>query len=187
MNQYYLIAQLPSLDVVSETTPLPITEERFYELCSRYLGKKALRALNGLTLAPARQSKTSGYKIIDVWNENEKQLRLALALVRAEKMSKSFDIEKKDFSQALLQTVETAVEMQDPLAAEKFLNRVRLNFLETLRPADPFSENMLFYYGLKLKLILRIKQFDENIGRNVYRNIYGSIMRGGEQEVKDDQ
>ncbi len=33
MNQYYLIAQLPSLEIAGETTALPITEERFYELC----------------------------------------------------------------------------------------------------------------------------------------------------------
>ncbi len=183
MNQYYLIAQLPSLDVVGETTPLPITEERFYELCSRHLGKKALRALKGLTLVPARQSEAAGYQLIDAWNENERQLRLALAVIRAGKMKKTFDMEEKQFSQELLQTARTAAEMDDPLAAERFLNRFRQNFLETLRPADAFSEDMLFYYSLKLKLILRMKQFDEGIGRNAYRNIYDSIMRGDGQEV----
>ena len=60
-----------------------------------------------------------------------------------------------------------------------------LNFLETLRPADPFSETMLFYYALKLKLILRIQQFDKSKGQNAYRKIYGSIMYGGDQEVKE--
>ena len=30
--------------------------------------------------------------------------------------------------------------MDNPLEAEKFLNRQRLDFLETLRPADPFAE-----------------------------------------------
>ena len=38
MNQYYLIAQLPSLEIASETTALPITEERFYELCKSNWG-----------------------------------------------------------------------------------------------------------------------------------------------------
>ena len=54
MNQYYLIAQLPSLEIASETTALPITEERFYELCKSNLGKKAWNALSGLTLVPKR-------------------------------------------------------------------------------------------------------------------------------------
>ena len=41
MAEYYLISQLPSLDGISEATPVPITEERFLELCSRYLSPKA--------------------------------------------------------------------------------------------------------------------------------------------------
>ncbi len=184
MNQYYLIAQLPSLDCVNETTPLPITEERFYELCNRYLGKKALNALNKLTLAPTRQRQKAGFAMIDAWNDGERQLRLALACVRAKKMKKTFDAEENQFSEKLLQAAHTAVEMEDPMAAEKYLNSFRLEFLETLRPSDAFSENMLFYYGLKLKLHLRIRKFDESIGRNAYRNIYDSIMCGDEQEVK---
>ena len=41
MAEYYLISQLPSLDGISENTPLPIDEERFFELCGQHLGKKA--------------------------------------------------------------------------------------------------------------------------------------------------
>ena len=52
MNQYYLIAQLPSLEIAGETTALPITEELFYELCRSNLGKKAWNALSGLALVP---------------------------------------------------------------------------------------------------------------------------------------
>ena len=59
MNQYYLIAQLPSLEIAGETTALPITEERFYELCKSNLGKKAWNALCGLTLVPKRQNEKS--------------------------------------------------------------------------------------------------------------------------------
>ncbi len=184
MNQYYLIAQLPSLDCVNETTPLPITEDRFYELCSRYLGKKAFAALAKLTLVPARQGRATGYRLVDAWYEKDRQLRLALACVRAEKMKKAFDASPGDFSEELFQTAQKAVEIEDPMEAEKFLNRFRLDMLETLRPADAFSENMLFYYGLKLKLILRIRQFDENAGRDAYRNIYDSILRGDGQEAE---
>ncbi len=183
MNQYYLIAQLPSLDCVNESTPLPITEERFNELCSRYAGKKIVNALNKLTLAPTRQKQASGNKLIDAWNEGERTLRLALATVRAEKMGKSFDAERKEFPEEMLQIARTAVEAEDPMSAEKYLTHFRLDFLETLRPMDAFSEEMLFYYGLKLKLIGRIRQFDESIGRNAYRNIYDSIIRGDNQEA----
>ena len=185
MNQYYLIAQLPSLEIAGETTALPITEERFYELCKSNLGKKAWNALCGLTLVPKRQNKRSGYPFIDKWNEWEIDLRLALAGARAEKMKKPYEGERKIFSDKLLQTVHQAVEMEDPLEAERYLTRVRLDFLETLRPADSFSENMLFYYALKLKLILRLQRFDKGRGQSAYRKIYSSIMYGGDQEVKE--
>ena len=49
MAEYYLISQLPSLDGIGENTPIPITEERFLELCSRLLGKKAQNKIKKLT------------------------------------------------------------------------------------------------------------------------------------------
>ena len=185
MNQYYLIAQLPSLEIANETTALPITEERFYELCKSNLGKKAWNALTGLTLVPKRENKKSGYSFIDKWNGWEKTFRLALARARAEKLKKPFEGETGEASAELLQAVRQAVEMEDPLEAERYLTRVRLDFLETLRPADSFSENMLFYYALKLKLILRLQRFDKGRGQSAYRKIYSSIMYGGDQEVKE--
>ena len=51
MAEYYLISQLPSLDGLGDNAPLPITDERFTELCERFLGKKALRDMKNITLA----------------------------------------------------------------------------------------------------------------------------------------
>ena len=129
--------------------------------------------------------KNRDIRLLTRWNEWEKNFRLVLAAARAEKMKKPFEGETGEISAELLQTVRQAVEMEDPLEAERYLTRVRLDFLETLRPADSFSESMLFYYALKLKLILRIQQFDKSMGQNAYRKIYGSIMYGGDQEVKE--
>ncbi len=184
MNQYYLMAQLPSLDGINEATPIPITEKRFLELCSESLSKKALKVLSTLTLIPDREQESTSSSLIDMWNDGERQLRLALASVRANKMKKTFDVGTDAFSAQIMQTVRTAVEMEDPLSAEQYLNHYRLEFLETLRPMDTFSEDMVFYYGLKLKLIMRIRQFDTAKGQNAYRNIYDSIMNGEQQEVK---
>ena len=49
MAEYYLISQLPSLDGIGENTQLTITEERFLELCHRFLGEKASNELENLT------------------------------------------------------------------------------------------------------------------------------------------
>ena len=183
MSEYYLISQLPSLDGISENMPLPITEERFLELCRQVAGKKIQNELDKITLLPTKAYEKSGSSLIEKWNVGERNLRLALAKVRADKMKKSFDIENNVLSGELLKTANTAIEIESPLEAEKFLNSYRLNFLETLRPMDSFSEEYIYYYGLKLKLISHIRLFDTNAGEIAYKNIYNSIMNGDRLEA----
>ena len=183
MAEYYLISQLPSLDGISENTPIPVTEKQFLELCSRFLGKKALAELNKLTLVPSRNYEKSSSALIEKWNEFERKLRLALAKFRADKMNKHFDSETQSLPAELSQAARTAIEIESPMEAEKFLNRYRLEFLETLRPMDSFSEEFVFYYGLKLKLIERMRKFDTQSGETAYRKIYDSIMLEDKTEV----
>ena len=183
MAEYYLISQLPSLDGLSENTPMPVTENQFFELCSRFLGKKALDELNRITLIPSKTYKKSASALIEKWNEGERNLRLALAKLRADKMNKNFDTVTQSFPAGLLQALRTAIEIESPMEAETFLNRYRLEFLETLRPMDSFSEEFVFYYCLKLKLLERIRKFDTHRGETAYRKIYDSIMSEDKTEV----
>ena len=183
MAEYYLISQLPSLDGISENTPLPVTSARFSELCGQHLGKKAQKEFDGITLSPSRQAVRSTSAVLSQWNDGERMLRLALGKLRAEKMNKTFDAEVQSFPAALLQAARTAVEIESPMEAEKFLNRHRLDFLESIRPMDPFSEEYVFYYGLKLKLLERIRQFDTASGEIAYRKIYNSVLNAAGSEV----
>ena len=184
MAEYYLISQLPSLDGISESTPLPITEERFTELCDRFLGKRSQGAIKKLSLSPPKNSDSSGSVLIDAWNESERTLRFALGKVRAEKMKKPFDTENRIFPVEYIKAASAAAEIENPLEAEKYLNSYRLEILEALRPMDGFSEDYVFYYGLKLKLLLRIRQFDTKLGEKAYKNIYNSILNGDRTEAK---
>ena len=183
MAEYYLVSQLPSLDAVNEGTPLPITSERFASLCESNLGKKGMAEFAKITLSPSREPEKSASALIESWNTGERDLRLALAKARADKMNKSFDIGTKVFSADILQTVRSAVEAESPMEADKILNRRRLDFLETLRPMDPFSQEYVFYYGLKLRLLERIRRFDPASGELAYRTIYNSIMDKDRSEV----
>lgn len=183
MAEYYLVSQLPSLDGLDENSTPPITEERFLELCERFLGKKAKNEIEALTISPPKIPINSTSTLIKNWNTGERELRLALAKIRAEKMKKSAQTENEPLSAELLKVAKTAVEIESPLEAEKFLSRHRLSFLETLRPMDTFSEDFIYYYGLKLKLILRINQFDTNVGKGAYKNIYDSVLNGDKLEA----
>ncbi len=184
MAEYYLISQLPSLDGISENAPLPIAEERFTELCNRFLGKKAQDEMKKLTLSPPKNYESSGSALIDAWNESERNLRFALGKVRAEKMKKPFNTENRILPVEYIKAASAAIEMENPMEAEKYLNRYRLEILETLRPMDSFSEDYVFYYGLRLKLLLRIRRFDKEAGEMAYRNIYNSVLNGDRLEAK---
>ena len=183
MIDYYLISQLPSLDGIGEETPIPITEEQFTELCNRFLGKKDQDVIKKLTLSPSQNKESSGLALIDAWNECERNLRFALCKVRAEKMKRSFDIENGIIPIEYIKAADTAIEMDNPMEAEKYLNNYRLEILETLRPTNTFSEDYIFYYGLKLKLLLRIRMFDKEVGEQDYKNIYDSVLNGDRLEA----
>ena len=183
MAEYYLISQLPSLDGVGENTPMLVNEVQFLELCNRFLNKKALAELNKLTLIPSRNYEKSSSALIEKWNDSERTLRSVLAKLRADKMNRQTDDVSQSVSPVLLQTARTAVEIDNPMEAEKFLNKYRLDFLESLRPMDSFSEEFIYYYGLKLKLLERMRKFDLLSGENAYRKIYDSIMSEDKTEV----
>lgn len=183
MAEYYLISQLPSLDGISENASVPISEEQFTELCNRFINKKSQDVLNNLTISPPRNAVSSGVALIDAWNDSERKLRLALGVIRADRMGKFFDIHNTIIPSEYIKVAQSAIEFENPLEAEIYLNRFRLQILESLRPMDNFSDDYIFYYGLRLKLILRMKKFDMVSGEKAYRRIYNSIINGENLEA----
>lgn len=183
MAEYYLISQLPSLDGISANTPLPIDEERFLELCGRHLGKKAQSDIEKITIVPPLETENITTDLLRAWYEGERNLRLALGKVRAEKMNKVFSLQDHSLPIEMIKVASEAINEENPLTAENLLFEFRLNFLETLRPMDMFSYDYLLYYGLKLKLITRMRQFDLKLGETAYTDIYNSILNGDRTEA----
>ena len=176
MGEYYLISQLPSLDGIGDEMPVPISEERFLELCGRFLKGKSFDEIKKLTLSPPLKAQSCSNDLVRSWNKGERRLRIALAKARAERLNKKIELEDRELSDELIKLSATATEAQNPLEAEKILLKYRLEFLEGLRPADHFCVDYLFYYGLKLKLLLRIREFDTALGEKVYQRIYKSVI-----------
>ena len=184
MSEYYLISQLPSLDGLSENLIVPISYEKFLELCNSLLSERVKNKVNSLTITPPVELEKSGSSLIDAWNDGERNLRIALAKARAEKMNKPINFANKYFSTELIKLANTAVEIDNPLEAETFLNNYRLKFLESLRPMDNFSEDFVYYYGLKLKLILKMRKYDTKLGEEAYKSVYNSILNGENLEAR---
>ena len=182
MAEYYLISQLPSLDGLSDGVPLPITEEYFIGMCESLLKDKIINELKNLTLIPPLIPIKSKSTLIMAWNSGERYLRLSLAKIRAEKMKNTFDLQDEFLPNEYVKVASHAVEIDNPLDAEKFLMEYRLNFLESLRPTDSFSEEFIYYYFLRLKLLKRMRHFNAQEGKITYKNIYNSIVNGDKTE-----
>ncbi|MCD8151300.1 MAG: hypothetical protein LUE92_17510 [Clostridiales bacterium] len=182
MSQYYLISTLPGLEPYDGKSPLPITEEAFRDTCSDFLNDKEMEILDGISLIPPRDAVPTGSELVDAWNYEERQLRLALAVVRAAHKGKSFPTDGEVISAPTLQVANTAVDLGDPLAAEEYLQGCRMETLDRLRPLDMFCEDAVYCYAIRLKLLSRMRLFDEERGHKSYQKIYHSILNGNSQE-----
>lgn len=173
-KQYYLVSQLP--DISSDKSTLPITEKYYRDLCSRFLEGEAKEILKNLSLEPPKMPNETGSPFLDAWYEHERELRFALAQVRAQKMKKELGQIPVSIANDIVQSARTAVGMDSPLSAEKYLFDYRISVLDRLQPLDYFSEDYVFAYGIRLLLLQRMKMFDKEKGTDSYHKIYDSIL-----------
>lgn len=174
---YYLVSQLPSFSVSDDSNAkLPLTTEYYKDLCSRFMSEEKRQIAQNLSLEPPLELKATGSAFLDVWYSKERNLRLALAQLRALKMKK----EAKDLPLTsdgeVIQAARTATGMDSPLSAEQFLNQYRMSVLDKIAPLDIFSSDAVFCYGLKLMLAERMKKFNRDEGLASYHKIYDEIL-----------
>ncbi|HZK20512.1 MAG TPA: hypothetical protein VFC68_07295, partial [Treponemataceae bacterium] len=118
----------------------------------------------------------TGSILIDSWYKRERQLRFALAQIRALKMKKKHTLPVGGIPSDVIQTARTATGFNNPLEAELFLANSRFKTLESLQSLDAFSTDALFAYVLKLKIAKRIRRFNNESGLASYQNIYKTIL-----------
>ena len=174
---YYLVSQLPSFRTDDDSNAkLPITTEYFKDLCQRFMSKKDADVAASLSLEPPREPVPTGSALLDAWYAKERELRFALAQLRALKMKKEAKDIPAVFDGEVVQAARTATGMDSPLSAEQFLNEYRLGVLDKIAPLDFFSVDAVFNYGLRLMLTERMKKFNRDEGLVSYHKIYDDIL-----------
>jgi hypothetical protein len=132
--------------------------------------------VSSLSLEPPREPVPTGSAFLDTWYTKERNLRLALAQVRALKMKK----EAKDIpitsDGEVIQAARTATGMDSPLSAEQYLNEYRMTVLDKIAPLDNFSVDAVYNYGLRLMLVERMNKFNKDEGLTSYRKLYDEIL-----------
>lgn len=177
-SYYYLMAQLPG---ILPNAPLSITYDTFRETASRFLSSRDKRILDGLSLEPPRESGKTGSPVVDGFFERERAMRLSLERLRAPRLKRdvpaSADAEGLIHNAAeAVQIARTAAGFENPLEAERYLDRVRLEYVELLRGIHSFDSDAVFAYGLMLLLHERSDRFTAESGRASYTTIYNKIL-----------
>jgi hypothetical protein len=149
---------------------------QFREVAGRFITPKEKAVLEELSLVPPMDLSSTGSAFLDVWYEKERNLRCALAQIRAQKMKKDSFPLPAGCTADIISAARTAVGMDSPLSAEQFLYEYRLRLLDDLRPLDAFSIDAVYAYGLRLMLVERMRKFEVENGKTSYHEIYDTIL-----------
>lgn len=176
MAYYYLVSQLPNISSAEGKSSLPIDTASFKEICCRFVSENEKKLINDLSLIPPVTTESTGSAFLDKWFEKERNLRFALAQIRAQKMKKDVMVLPPGCTADIINAARTAVGMDNPYTAEQFLYEYRIKILDDLRPLDSFSIDAVYAYGLRLMLVERMRKFDTENGKTSYHKIYDSIL-----------
>jgi hypothetical protein len=175
-NYYYFVAALPS---VSYGDPPPVSSREFRERCGYFLSPGDA-ALLGYCRYDAKTAigavKPTGAAFIDRFLARERALILNLAFLRAAKLKwqSPGDPPYDGFDAAA--AAKAAFEMNDPLAAELFIDQGRWEALDSMVGLDLFSVNNIYAHLMKLQLLERKQLFDIAKGSAEYKKLYDTIL-----------
>lgn len=176
MAYYYLVSQLPNISLTEGKSNLPLNSSSFRELACRFISDQEKLTLNGLSLVPPKEPVSTNSVFLDTWYEKERNLRFALAQIRAQKMKKDTLPLPPGCTADIVTVARTAVGMDSPYSAEQFLYEYRTKLLDEIRPLDAFSIDAVYAYGIKLMLVERMRKFDMENGKASYHEIYDNIL-----------
>ena len=184
-SYYYLMAQLPTL---SESAAPAISYKDFFSLAERFLSAGDMKTLSSLSLVPSKnEEKGTGSAVVDGWNGHERALRFSLARARAAKLKRdgqaagsrldaAFVAEAISANYNAVAAAKVAAEMESPLEAELYLDKVRFSLARDLGTGHYYDAEAVFAYALMLLIRERTSAFSAEAGRAEYMRIYNSIL-----------
>jgi hypothetical protein len=131
-------------------------------------------------------SKSCSSAFINNWRNWERSLRLNLARYRAQRLKREGGaaVDPPDYPAGAVAAAKAAAAMDSPLEAEIFLDKARWDAIELFQGIDYFSNNTLFAYLLKLRLLERRALFKAEEGFAEYKGLYASIKEQPEHASK---
>jgi hypothetical protein len=161
----------------------------FRDLCKSALSAADLAILDLCTLDPASRAEPPEpcpSAFVNNWRNWERSLRLNLARYRVQRLKREGGaaVEPPDYPADAVSAAKAAAAMESPLEAEIFLDKARWDAIELFQGIDYFSNNTLFAYLLKLRLLERRALFKAEEGFAEYTGLYASIKEQPENVSK---
>jgi hypothetical protein len=145
------------------------------DLCKAKLSPEDVGLLDWCTLDP-REGGNINVPFIDSWRNWDRTLRLQLARFRKEKLKREgVAVEPPEYPVDAVAAAKAAVNIESPLEAELFLDEARWRAIEAFQGIDYFSENVIYAYLLKLRLLERKALFKAEDGFYEYKTLYAAI------------
>ncbi len=162
MSYYYLIASLPALEI-GQT---PMSADAFDMRCQSELSPRDFQTVQSLNNIPFPQDAARN-TFVNAWNNQETQLRNAVAKVRASKRRADVSHVLRPhggFSTLIENMVENVWAQKNPLERERGLDQLRWKLVEELQGPDPFSFKVVLSYAVKRKIAERWSLMDADAG-----------------------
>ncbi len=164
MSYYFLIASLPSIALESQPS---LTLDAFRSQCADHLSPGHLQTLSAILDDAEGDENEQTHPFARRWRARETQLRNACVRLRAAKRNVdagTYQQPHPGFDACLEDGVDEAFSESDPMNRELALDKIRWRVLDELSGPNPFSDEVVFAYGLKLKLAERWAAHDEEKG-----------------------
>jgi hypothetical protein len=168
MNHYYLAASLPEL--LWDSTP-PQGMEEFRFSCQGVLSQPEMAELDGV-LAQDPTGLDNEFSL--AWIDLNRALARALACLRMQRRGiagEQCPRPEGEFAVDALAIAAQAMEQDDPLQREAFLDRIRWDFAEERTRLAPFGFPRILAHGVKLSILHRHAALDAVAGREALERL----------------
>ena len=175
---YALISSLPHIELDKE---LPLTMEKFRDLCANQISKKQLCLLDALLNGEV--SCASTHSFANRWFHAEIQLKNAVARQRAQ--TRGIDVKpflhSHDYFIGFIETrVQEAFSAEDPSELERILDQTRWELAEDFIGKDAYGFAKLTAYAVQLRIATRWNRMNDATGR---LNLEKTITQNTESEA----
>ena len=166
---YYLGASLPMIDFGGEC---PLSVEDFLEDCRRLLAPGDFRRVRAVLFGEDESLDGNGGSFVyRQWMDFQRRFLNEQAWFRAEE--KGVDpwkfIEGEHYSDPFLrEAVQQAAKMENLLEAERFLDKIRWQYLDDLSSGHYYDLDFILTYAVKLQILERHQRLASYRGREIF-------------------